>query len=460
MKIMSELDLEKLHFTDIYQGKTIRNIVEIYDEKRKNELSEVEKEKIGRTIEYPISDKVKTSLVSSQIGYIGLDIVACKKFTKEFDLSKFCDIFNKYAKNTSMFSTIVTKNDNGEYVIKYVNELYKPISIEKMSENEFIKIKDELLKPLDVIEKPLYRIRIIETEKNGYFFFQCCHALIDGQGAKNMYDDLMRLYIGKKVENTNNYFAILYDENTEKEKKYIDICKEYIDKNYTAYLEKSITILPDDNKFKSKKSIVKKYDTGININIINKSIDYYKVSRTILFEAAVHLSLSKLTNENNFLIAYMVSNRIGNKNCAGVLTNGLCSKIDMNNCNNIENMLEILKKENSDNLSYSISLSSGDIEMIIISDLDDMKDTIPEIQKYVSDFEIDRPYDKLDEPVKMQILSTYNQNDKLFVEFKCDTYYLTEEKQELFIKTFIYYLNKIVNFDKDIFDDIKNILRE
>ena len=86
------------------------------------------------------------------------------------------------------------------------NPMMNPVStpyvqkVEEMTEEEFQAMKQALIQPFDLLEDPLFRVRVIRTEKNLYYFTDFHHIIYDGTSMTIFAADVDKAYGGEDPE--------------------------------------------------------------------------------------------------------------------------------------------------------------------------------------------------------------------------------------------------------------------
>ena len=108
-------------------------------------------------------------------------------------------------KNYPAFSTTIQFNEDGDLVQQYDSQMEITITPEIISAAEFDKIKDTLVQPFKIVNSPLFRCRLFETEDAAYLFFDVHHIIFDGTSSKVFTNSVMNAYMGAPLENDYYY---------------------------------------------------------------------------------------------------------------------------------------------------------------------------------------------------------------------------------------------------------------
>ena len=108
---------------------------------------------------------------------------------------------------------LVRHPETGEFCQRFDGEI-KPLFIEYLSDEEFERRKENLIRPYEIIDQPLYRLEFFVTPTAKYVFFDCYHVMLDGIAAMILFwKEVEMRYCGKKVaRRTLNYSDYILDE--------------------------------------------------------------------------------------------------------------------------------------------------------------------------------------------------------------------------------------------------------
>ena len=111
------------------------------------------------------------------------------------DPVKFTAALNKVLKQHPVFFTKMIRDAaTREFRQAYDEGIFKEVSIEEMPSSEFAAAKDTFVQPFRILDSPLWRSRIIRTEKETYFYIEVHHIISDGFSFKVLFDQLYECY--------------------------------------------------------------------------------------------------------------------------------------------------------------------------------------------------------------------------------------------------------------------------
>ena len=112
------------------------------------------------------------------------------------DMERMAKAVELAIKNHPPLRTILKYNQNGELVQKYDPQMPVNIPVEKVTPSQLEKLKDTLVVPFEILNSPLFRCRLFETEDHAYLFIDVHHIMIDGTSFKVFLNSMFNAYIG------------------------------------------------------------------------------------------------------------------------------------------------------------------------------------------------------------------------------------------------------------------------
>ncbi len=186
------------------------------------------------------------------------------------------------------------------------------IPIEKVSDDEWENLKDEILVPFAYTkEDDLFHIRLFETPTAKYMLFDVSHIMGDGMTMNILLDDLNKAYRNEPIEaETYTFFEYIIDDLHREE--------QGVRKKNTAYydnllkglrLERSLLNKKDrmDLSHEENGSIKKRFD------LVKKEVLYFcnrmGVSENVLFLTAFNYTVSLFSDEKDMFTCSIHSGR-------------------------------------------------------------------------------------------------------------------------------------------------------
>ena len=130
------------------------------------------------------------------------------------------------------YLTVIEERD-GVPVQRYVPDIITGIPIERISEDELMTLKDDLIQPFRWGEA-LCRFRLFITEKGKYLFWDDHHIICDGMGKVIFEQDLQRAYDGQDLT-PDSWFAYLQEREAMKSSPHYEESRKWYEDNYSHH---------------------------------------------------------------------------------------------------------------------------------------------------------------------------------------------------------------------------------
>ena len=185
MELLIESGLPGLDAGSIFRGRTPSKIAELYieqiqnrdpgSEEALNETTKLEEHKLTTEQLYMFDYQLYTPDSTMY------NLFTMLRIEKEgIELDRMAKAIEMAIKNHPAFSTIIQFNEDGDLIQKIDSQMPIAITPEKISNGEFEKIKDNLVRPFKIVNSQLFRCRLFETEDAAYLFFDVHHIIFDG----------------------------------------------------------------------------------------------------------------------------------------------------------------------------------------------------------------------------------------------------------------------------------------
>ena len=109
-----------------------------------------------------------------------MNIGALFKLDPSIDTKRFADAINDMLKYHDIFRCRLTVDPQSGDIRQHFDGKISPVIFMQMNEEQLELHLKYLRMPFDLMEAPLYRIYVIETEDGNYFFADFYHAMFDG----------------------------------------------------------------------------------------------------------------------------------------------------------------------------------------------------------------------------------------------------------------------------------------
>ena len=200
IQLVGECALPDLNVSQIFRGRTPRKIAAIYrsetdaDETR----SEDERNHDAMKHAYPLTAEQRYMLdyllYSPKTAMFNL--FEFLKMDADVDADRFARAVNATLQSHPALLTVLAFGDDSEPVQRYAPELFKPATVERITEAELEAMKETLVQPFVLIDHLLFRTRIFRTEEALYFFIDINHLVVDGTSMAILIREIVNRYLG------------------------------------------------------------------------------------------------------------------------------------------------------------------------------------------------------------------------------------------------------------------------
>ena len=309
MELLTILDWDQLSSADIYNGITAERIAAQHSRRISSDsyVSPEEYEMEARKVPHRLTPNQVYMLDSSLFKpkYCTWNISNLFRFDKDMVL-KLRDAVNETIRQTPICATTISFNDDCELRQSYAPENCGEIVIEKVSDEEFERIKATLGVHTDIINKSLYTMRIFETESCGYLYINRHHIATDGVSKNIFYRRIADAYLDKPLPLDTYYTAIQrWEESMARTDHAAD--HKYFEERY-GKTDWTIELLRDHDT-SDKSSTFLPVPVRATQEDVTRFEQSSHVTRNQLFNICMMLTLAKLRDSKNVLMSYTFHNR-------------------------------------------------------------------------------------------------------------------------------------------------------
>ena len=311
MEMLIESGLPGLDAGCIFRGRTAAKIAQLYTEQIKNrdpgsddaqnEMAKLEPHKLTAEQLYMFDYQLYTP---NSTMYNLFNLLRIEK--EGVDLSRMAKSIEMAIKNHPAFSTIIQFTEDGDLIQYYDSQMPVTVALEKISAREFEKIKSTLVQPFKIVNSPLYRCRLFETEDAAYLFFDVHHIIYDGTSSKVFTNSVINAYMGAPLENDYYYLALQRREQIQLTDFYNESCKYFEDK----YESVKWTVCPKvdtetrENKLGELSCAAEVMPA--ELSLLEKK---YMVTRNEFYIAVTLLAIAISTNAHDVRVSWVYNGR-------------------------------------------------------------------------------------------------------------------------------------------------------
>ena len=356
MQIMGIMDMDSLSAIDLYQGRTVEHIAEIYREKTEGleNLTEEEKELRARQVPHQVPD-IQRSVIDSQLftPKASMWIVPfLLSFGAEADIEALCAAAEVTSKNHPIFSTVFEFGDNFDLQQRYDESKRVPIVVEHMTDEEFEKLRDEPPIAMKLIGEPMVRLRVIKTDSNAYTLFTFHHIVMDGSSVHLVVSTLLRAYLQFEPE-LDTYYSYLEDEERMgNSRAYIDAHQYY--HGYFDGVDWCRVIEPDKAEGGNvNASIV--IPTAMTPDTLAAMEKASGITPNGFVNAMATLALAKISGKQDVVTAFTFHNRADQRrqHAGGMLIRFLPLGVHLNEIETLADLYAATKEQTQASIAHS-----------------------------------------------------------------------------------------------------------
>ena len=354
MEMMMESGLDDLDAGCIFRGRTAAKIAKLYMEQKQNSgnktLNDSAKLQEHKLTEEQLDMFLYQSQAPNSTMYNLFKMLRFDK--KEVDVERMAKALEMAFKNHPTLCTILQYNESGELIQKYDPNMSVAVTPEQISEKELEVIKDTLVAPYKILNAPLFRCRLFETEKAVYLFVDVHHIIFDGTSLNIVLNSLFNAYIGAPLD-TDYYYLVL---TKRREMELTDFYEESRQYHETKYANIQWTRYPKFDRMTQENKLdslcCNETISPVYISSVEKK---FMVSRNEFYIAATLLAIAISTNKKDVHVAWVYNGRddLASASSAGLLFRELSVGLRLRNDANLRDIFTEVHNQVRDGIQYS-----------------------------------------------------------------------------------------------------------
>ena len=333
MRVLSAADLPGLLASDIFEGCTPENIAALYE----NRMAGKKLLDVAKTEE---TERQKAHLLTpNQISIFDYCIFSpytimwnlprLYRFGMDMDADRLCDAMNKALANRPALYTVFEFNEECSLVQRIAPEKKLQISVEKITEEQFKQISEDLMRPFKMIGEPLIHASIFKTEESVYLFWDIHHIMTDGSGMQLLNEDIVKAWNGEALP-LDTYYAYLHSEEEMREGKRYKEDRFFIEE---AYRDRDwcVNLIPDTLNHPSGRTLLPLKQV-VSLQDMTAFEQKRHLSRNLLFTAVALLGIAVIEKKENVMVDWIFHDRTDEvkKNAFGCLFRYVTVGIEIN----------------------------------------------------------------------------------------------------------------------------------
>ncbi|HET6244459.1 MAG: amino acid adenylation domain-containing protein [Bacteroidetes bacterium] len=194
----------KIEFTDMFDYPTIRTLAEEVEKQSEVQLKdETEKEPTTSPtqLHYPLSAAQNRLWVLDQLegGGTTYNLPGVMILEGKLDNPKFKKSFQKLVERHESLRTSF-HTENGDLVQLVNQQVEFKITYKTAEESQLDKIVNDFVRPFDLSKAPLFRIELVEINKEKHLLLMDIHHIIaDGVSLRIIFNDFVQIYAGQQL---------------------------------------------------------------------------------------------------------------------------------------------------------------------------------------------------------------------------------------------------------------------
>ena len=356
MRVLAAANLTGLVASDIFEGCTPERIASIYESREKGENREdpALTEEREREKDHP--------LTPNQISIFDYCIFSAHttmwnlprlyRFPGDTDAGRLCQAFNQALANRPALYTIFEFNEECSLVQRIAEDKILKISVEKVTEEEFDRIKDDLIRPFQMIGEPLIHAGLYQTEQYIYLFFDIHHIMTDGSGIQLLNGDIARAFKGQPLP-MDTYYSYLYRQEQVRAASKQREDRLFFEKTYGGD-DWSVNLQPDV-KARPFGRTLKPLKRQVSLDEMKQYEARQHISRNILFAAVGLLANYAIEKNPKVMLDWVFHDRTDpvKENAFGCLFRYVTTGLEINEDMTLADFFKNLNQRSNDALAHS-----------------------------------------------------------------------------------------------------------
>lgn len=354
MQIVAALPQLNIMVSDIFKGRTVRKIEGMLSDRNTMKYTE-EANEAALKKEHPLTP-FQQFIFDYQLytPYSTMwNLPVCFKTRRQNKRANLItDALRTVINAHPALKTRIRFGEDGE-LVQYYDDSEPIIKSEEVTEAEMVDIQENLIRPFEMIESPLFRCRIFKTEQNVYLFMDLHHIVGDGTSIHILTSDFAKVIL-KGQELKKDFYYLLLEE---KEKSHTT--KQYIaDKKYYDSLYKDIewNIHPEPD-YADRSNTVSSISAEIPIyeDVYKRLMNKYGTSENAFFIGITLLAQAQMSRAKNVMLTWTFSGRdsANKQNIIGTLLCDLPVGVRITDGMTMSDFMQEVRKQVSGGLAHT-----------------------------------------------------------------------------------------------------------
>ena len=353
--LVALVDTEAFDTGMIFDGRTPKEIARLYEKAAEKGIESIElRNEKAMKADHALSDE-QFFMLDYQLRYpksTAWNISLLLKFGSDTDMERLKKAVDSALKAHPVFSIRYVFDENTQLVQKYNPDMVFDTPIEVISEADFVDESEDLVQPFNLLNEPMYRVRIFKTERGGYLFLDLHHSIADGTSIHILVRDISKVYSGEPLE--RDYYFVSFEDREEKKKSHLfEEARDY----YETLLggQDWDTCLKTDTE--TDRNTYGNMSVMIPIDELSykKLNDMYDIGKNAFYIATAALAIAVYNGSENIRVSWVYSGRqtASDKNVIGALLRGLYVGIRFGENKTLKELFDDVKTQVDKNIYYS-----------------------------------------------------------------------------------------------------------
>lgn len=264
-------------------------------------------------------------------------------------MDKLMRAFDAIIRNHPALESVIRFDIDSMFMLHYDPGMEQNVTVEQVTEAEFARLKDDLIKPFQLVDSPLYRFRVFQTECYDYIFLDFHHIFSDGTSIPVILKNFSDAYHGRELPHDYSYLY-LRDANQRQQGEEFRNARQWNEEKYGA-IEWCRNITPD----KSSRSNHNAAITAAFPVRANALAAYYKANHMTLNSLAIAASLMAIhtyEQKNDILVSWQFHGRgkTAWKNCVVPAISELPVAVSFDRIHSLPELLNEVREQTSEGI--------------------------------------------------------------------------------------------------------------
>ena len=351
MQIVSEDILPGLDISMIYEGRTVRKICALYEER--NTKANNRKSDEDLHLQAPLN-KSQEYLIEYEHKYPDstmLNLPIRFSLREDVDLQRLADVVKEVIrKHPALLSTIELSGD-GRYIQRYVPEFDQDFPVEKVTDKELEEICSIFVKPFRLDGSPMMRCRILEGDTEKVLLFDVYHGICDGWSLNQIFEDVGRILAGQSLPK-DYCFDLLLEEAHRKDSLPWQKDMKYFQDRYDR--ENYDTLPKPDHVTDNSESIYLTRLFDFSREAAERVCRRFRLGKNGLYLLASAMAIAEYNGTEDVLISWTWNGRTDfrTRHSVGVFYKDLPASFHIENDSNILSLLNDTRRQIEEGIAH------------------------------------------------------------------------------------------------------------